>query len=1094
MEWRKAKTRIAGLALGLLVCGLAPVGAQQTGRITGRVVDAATNRPLAGVQVFVPPTGIGNITDQDGRYLLQNVPAGSVTVTAQLVGYKQGTVTTTVTAGQTVQANLGLQETAIELEQIVVTGAGIATQRKKLGNTIAAIDASRVTTAAVNDVSQMIAAREPGVSVLPSGGYTGEGARIRIRGSSSLSQLNEPVIYVDGIRMDRSATMFAPQGNPSKLDDIPPESIERVEILKGAAAATLYGTEASNGVIQIFTKKGRSGAPRFTLQVDQTAITMPTNRILPLSDFAETQADVDRIRARWGRTVEPFKPFTEDLIPTYFNTGYDQVYSLSVTGGSDRINYFVTGRFKDEDGPVAFGDLFSDTDPLTGRPRGFKETNDFQRRAQTQANVVITPIEKVRIGVNTMYAEMSGGVPNNGNNIYGVFPNLTQTFLRLACTEVGPNCPKVNLYGTNAFMTANEGVYAISEIESNHFTGSTNVNYTPLPTVKLDGTFGVDFINESNFFFRPFGYTVDNYATVEPEGRRSIEEVRNRVLTADFKAAWDTRFGEDISSTFLAGTQGFLSQRLSRSGTGTRFPGPGLEVAGAAAERSVSENWNRNTQVGGYLQEQLGWKDWAFVTAGGRWDANSAFGESFKAAFYPKMNASFIPTQAFGWNNPIVSTLRVRGAIGKSGLQPSSFAKFTTFSAQAAIDGPGIRPDGLGNQSLKPEVSTEIEGGAELGLFGDRASINFTYWNTNVKDALVAKQFSVAGGFINTQLANIGTLAKHGIDLSLQGTALRKSNVSLNLFINGAYLYQEIQDMGGAPALKTGGSYSRYRQYLAEGFAPGSFFAAKVADVEYPLQIGPGAATCTAPTREQALAYFATPRDPSAFKPLVQGNTTNGKPLSRENLEVTAGPAGVSPACGSGALLSYMGKSVPDWSGTFGWTLGFLGNFELTSVMEFKAGDFVYHDLSGEFRRSSPTIGRNVPNCVGFEATMRDPASTADARLDAALGWVRQCEGLAPLDGLNSITPADHIRWREATLTYRVPISLIERYGLASAQVSVGARNLALFTRDSFLGMDPEVTLNGRCNGGLDCNYLDATDGWQVPIPRRITFSTRVSF
>src|SRR5690606_1518624 len=152
----------------------------------------------------------------------------------------------------------------------------------------------------------------------------------------------EPIIYIDGIRMDRSPTDVAAQGNASKLDDIPPESIERMEILKGAAAATLYGTEASNGVIQIFTKKGRSGAPRFTLQIDQTAITMPTNRIEPISDFAENADDIARIKERWGRDVQLYEPFTENLIPTYFNTGHHQAYALSVSGGSDRIQYFVT--------------------------------------------------------------------------------------------------------------------------------------------------------------------------------------------------------------------------------------------------------------------------------------------------------------------------------------------------------------------------------------------------------------------------------------------------------------------------------------------------------------------------------------------------------------------------------------------------------------------------------------------------------------------------------------------------------------------------------------------------------------------------------
>ena len=697
MHWRRRGTYVLPCVLALCAGQLA--AQEQTGRITGRVVDASTNRPLVGVQVFVPPTGIGNLTDQDGRYLLQNVPVGENRVTAQLVGFKEAAATVTVTAGQTATANLALEETAIALDEIVITGAGVATQRRKLGNTIASIDANRVNTAAVSDVSQMLAAREPGVSVLPSGGYTGEGARIRIRGSSSLSQLNEPIIYIDGIRMDRSSTDFAPQGNPSKLDDIPPESIERIEILKGAAAATLYGTEASNGVIQIFTKKGRAGAPRFTLQIDQTAISMPTNRIEPLADFAENAADITRIKERWGRDVQLFEPFVEDgLIPSYFNTGYGQAYSLSVTGGSDRINYFLTGRFQDENGPSDFGSLFADI--------GLREEDDTQRRAQTTANVVIIPIEKVRVGVNTMYSELKQSVPNNGNNIYGVWPNLTQTHLRLACSEIGPNCPKVNVYGTGAFMTANEGIYQISEVEANHFVGSTNVNYTPIPSVKLDGTFGVDFINESSTFFRPFGWNVDQYVTANTDGTRSVGEVRTRVLTADFKASWEGNFGPNISNRLLAGTQGFLSQRTDRDGTGTRFPGPGLEVAGAGADQSISETWNRNTQVGGYLDNQVGFYDWMFVTVGGRWDANSAFGESFRTAFYPKVNTSLVPTDAFGWDSDVFSTLRVRAAIGKSGLQPSSFAKFTTYTPQPSAEGPGIRPSNLGNDNLKAEVAT----------------------------------------------------------------------------------------------------------------------------------------------------------------------------------------------------------------------------------------------------------------------------------------------------------------------------------------------------------------------------------------------------
>ncbi|HEX6308543.1 MAG TPA: SusC/RagA family TonB-linked outer membrane protein [Longimicrobiales bacterium] len=1077
----RARTSFTSIATRLLFLTLIsePLAAQETGRITGRVVDVATNRPLAGVQVFVPPTGIGNLTDSNGRYLLLNVPAGRHAVTAQLVGFRQGEVTVEVRAGETVIANLQLTETAITLDELVITGAGVATERRKLGNTIATIDAERANTAAVSDVSQLLAAREPGVAVLPSGGYTGQGARIRIRGSSSLSQLNEPIIYIDGIRMDQSSISFNTQGNPSKLDDIPPESIERIEILKGAAAATLFGTEASNGVIQIFTKKGRSGAPRFTLQIDQTAITMPLNRIEPLADFAENDNDVARIRERWGRDVALYEPFVEDLIPTFFNTGYHQAYSLSVTGGSDRITYFATGRFQDEDGPSDFGSLFSENPE---RP-DLRESNDTQRRTQMSANVAITPIEKVRIGVNTMYSELNQNSPENGNNIYGVWPNLTQAHLRLACGEVSAICPKVNLYGSGAFITANEALYSINEVDANHFTGSVNVNYTPIQAVKLDGTFGIDFVNESRTWFRPFGWNVNNYTTATVEGLRDVGEVRTRVVTADFKTSWEARLGEDVSNRLLAGAQGFMSQRTSRGGTGIRFPGPGLEVAGAGADQSVGEFWNRNTQVGGYLDNQIGWRDWAFVTVGGRWDANSAFGEAFNTAFYPKVNTSVLPTSAFGWDSDVVSTLRIRAALGRSGLQPSSFAKFTTYTPQPSAEGPGVRPSNLGNDSLKAEVATEKELGLELGLFDDRFGVEVTYWTTNVKDAIIARQYAVSGGFINEQLSNIGQLHKHGLDVALQGRAFQTRNLNLNLFVNGAYLVQEIEDMGGAPALKTGGSYSRYRQYLVEGFAPGSFFGPRVANIAIPLNLD---GSCTEPTRAAALAYFATPRDPAAFKPLVVGNEPGGFGQPNGTL--------ASHNCGTGALATYLGKPTPDWQGTFGFTLGFLGNFELNSIMEYKVGDFVSHDLSGEFRRTHAGIGRNTPACVGLESTLRNPASTADARLDAAVAWARTCEGLAPLDGLNAINTADHIRWREMSLTYRVPTSLIDRFGLASMQLSFGARNLALWVDQAFTGMDPEAVTNGRCNGGLDCNFLDATDLWQVPIPRRYTLSTRVSF
>jgi TonB-dependent starch-binding outer membrane protein SusC len=1048
----------------------APVAAQATGTLVGTVKDAASQRPLEAVQVYIGGTGIGALTNAAGRFLLLNVPAGEHTLVAELVGYRSGSQTATVSAGESVVVNFGLNQTAITLDQIVVTGAGVATERRKLGNTIATLEMSTLENAPITDFSQLIAGREPGVVALPSSGYTGEGARIRIRGSASLSQLNEPIIYVDGIRVDRSAVEnFNGQGNPSRLDDIPPESIERVEILKGAAAATLYGTEASNGVIQIFTKRGRAGAPRFTAQVDLTGISVPTNRILPISDFAESAADQARIASRWGKNVQLYEPYQEDLVPTLLETGFGQVFSASVSGGSSAFQYFVSGRVTNEDGPY---NAVKNFDPVPG----LKAEKDSNRRISSTSNFTIIPSSKVRIGISTLYSEMAQHTPDNSNNIYGVFSSALMTQLNKAQDN--------NLYGNPAFATTRENAYQQNFSSSQHFAGSMNIGFTPTDNFRLDGTFGVDFTSDDAVAFRPYRWNVDGFSGSTPEGNRTVAENRSREITADVKGSYIYK-NDVIENTFLFGSQGFLRQRQSAGGSGRDFPGPGLETLSALANQSSFENWLRVTQIGGYLQDQVGWNDWVFLTLGGRWDANSAFGESFNTAFYPKASISVVPSQGLDWTSETISTLRFRSAIGRSGLQPGAFDKFTTFSPLPSAEGPGVAPSNLGNDALKPEVSTEWEIGAEVGMFNDRWSLDATYWNRKVTDAMVARQFPVTGGFTRTQLDNIGEMSAYGVELNLRGALIQKEGLSLNVFVNGAYLNEEITDMGGAPALKTGGSYPRYRNFLTQGFSPGAFFGAKIADVAIPLNLD---GSCTEPSQQQALDYFSTPRNPSEFKPLAIANDASNNTFND--------PTGalVSHNCGEGLLESYLGKPTPDWGGSFGFNLAFANNFELSSLFEYKVGNYFVQDLSGMFRRANSFIGRNTPRSTELESIMKNPASSAQSRLDAAVAWAHEIEGLSPMSGMNGVFNANWIQWRELSLTYRVPSDIVEGWGLSTATVNLGARNLRLFMLGDYTGMDPEGNVIGRCNGGLNCNFLDSTEGWGIPIPRRFTISTRVTF
>jgi len=1070
--------RTSGMLRGGLVLALAltlgwaptPVAAQATGTIVGTVRDAATQRPLEAVQVYIGGTGLGALTTAAGRFLLLNVPAGEHPLAAEIVGYRSGAQTVTVGAGQSVAVDFALEQTAISLDQIVVTGAGVATEKRRLGNTIATLDASSLENAPISDFSQMIAGREPGVVLLPSSGYTGEGAQIRIRGSSSLSQSNEPIIYVDGIRVDRSAIeSFNSQGSPSRLDDIPPESIERVEILKGAAAATLYGTEASNGVIQIFTKRGRAGAPQFTAQADWSGISVPTNRMEPHADFARTPADQARIAERWGRNVALYEPFQEELLPTLFSTGFAQIYSASVSGGSDAFQYFVSGRVAAEDGPF---DAAKNFEPI----ENFEPGVDTNRRASLTTNFTVIPSTKVRIGVSTLYSDMEHHTPDNANNIYGVFPGSMHAQLR--------NADDSNLYGNPAFATVRETMYQQNFVNSQHFAGSTNIAFTPTESLRLDGTFGVDFTSDDAVTFRPFGWNVDGFSGSEPLGSRTVSEDRSREVTVDLKGSYVNNFGPSIENTFMAGGQGFIRQQQSAGGGGQDFPGPFLETLDALSDESSDETWLRVTQIGGYLQDQVGINNWVFLTLGARWDANSAFGEEFDAAFYPKAAISIVPSQGLDWQNETFSTFRIRSAIGRSGLQPGAFDKFTTYQPQNSAVGAGIAPDNLGNDALKPEVSTEWELGSEVGLFNDRWSVDATYWNRTVSDALVDRQFPVTGGFVSRQLDNIGEVKAWGVEVAVQGSLLQREGLSLNLFANTAYLNEEITDLGGAPPLKAGGSYTRYTNHLVQGFAPGSFFAAKFADhLAIPLNID---ASCTEPSMADALAYFSVPRNPSEFKPLALGNSP----------EVGFNDADGSLAshnCGTGLFESYLGKPTPDWAGSFGFNLAFANNFELASLFEYKLG-LQIQDLSGEFRRSNPSIGRNTPESAALYATMLNPASTAQQRLDAAIRWAREMEALDPVQGFNSVYDADWIQWRELSLTYRIPTDLVEGWGLSTATVNLGARNLRLFLLSDYPGMDPEGNVNGRCNTGLDCNFLQGTEGWGIPIPRRLTLSTRVTF
>ena len=1078
---RFTKTMLLWGAIGLLLAsGATEAAAQRTGTVRGVVRAEGTDRPIENAQVAVMATRIGTLTDREGQFEIANVPEGSVRLQIRAIGYATQTVVVSVLLTQPAVVNFVLRGSVIALDEIVVTGTGAAVEKKQLGNTIATIDFAKLQNAPVQTFSEALAAREPSVVVQASSGLAGSGARIRIRGTNSLSQSNEPIVYLDGIRIDNAGGLDGVSANaaaPSKLDDINPESIERIEVLKGAAAATLYGSQASSGVIQIFTKRGSQGAPRFSFRIEQGISTYP-DVFKPNAGFARDAAQAATINELYGLSVQPYEVFERTFVDDMLETGRQQSYSVSVTGGGQDVIYYVSGRVVNDNGP--FG----------GQQLG--PAKDVNRKVQGNFNISIFPRERLSFRVGGLFTDLRHELPNNGNNIFGVISLAMFGKPELASCDdidgdgkqdidptqmVGNTTPVCSVSGNPtgqiAFQTVRESMQQVTVQDAEHFNGNIAVTYQAASTLSLEGIFGIDVTNGRSFEFAPFGYDLDKFTGNNVDGFRSIGSRNHRELTVDLKGIWSTRFGGDFSSTLTTGVQAFISKNRTSGGFGSRFPGPGLEVAGAAANQSLSESSLETVNTGVFAQEQLGFDDFVYLTLGGRWDKASAFGEETSGKFYPKLGVSIIPSDMLSWGSSLLSTFRVRAAVGRSGLQPGAFDKFTTFGPGPTSEGPGLEPRNLGNEDLKPERSTEWEFGAEFGLFDDRAAVDVTYWRRVTRDALIARQFPVTGGFTQSQLDNIGELEGKGVELKFDWLAMNRENVSIGLFINGSYLKETINSMGAAPPIKVGGSYPRYRNFLKEGFAPGTFFGAKLVDFTPGSTVPFDTNGDDLPDTEAEFRAFL------AANPSISLSSSEMNPLIRDD-------------DGDGDLLDhFLGKPVPDWQGSWGANVTLWQNLQINTVFEFKTGNYSVTNLTDAFRQSNPSIGRNFKQIAEVESDLLNPAASVDAKFDAAMQWATQLKALAPFSGLNTIENARFVRWRELSFAYRVPASFSSRFGLENFTISLSGRNL--FKWDGYTGIDQEMNAIARCGGAgaasRDCNFLDGVDAFGLPLPRRYTLA-----
>jgi TonB-linked SusC/RagA family outer membrane protein len=760
--------RMTGLA-ALLVATSASALAAQSGTVAGVVVAEGSSTPISEAQVRVASSTTGTTTDAAGRFRLTGLTGTDVSLEIRRLGYRPTTVSARV---GTTDLRVELPEKRVELDAVVVTGTAGATERRAVGNAVSTIKASEVTDLApVQNISGLLNGRAAGVVVLSASGNVGTGSRIRVRGTSSLSLTNQPLIYVDGVRVNREAASGPSNqafgsSSISRMNDLNPDEIESIEIIKGPAAATLYGTEASNGVVQIITKKGAAGKAQWMLTAKHGGnyLEDPEGRF-PVN-YQTVNGAIEALDI-----VEREKSLGHPI----WRTGKVGIYDLSVNGGSELFRFYVSGALENSEG----------IDP-----------NNSVHRVNSRANVTLTPNSKTTVNVSTGYAAGRTRLPCEagcGGRVWGTILANPQNLVGANARQRGFHSGTPEEYDllTNFWQ------------QLDRFTGSLQLNHAPISWFTHRLNAGTDRTGEDNVDFTP---RVDSLVNTPawgsgPLGGKSQNNRRINVNTVDYAATASFDLTPQLRSQSSAGAQFYQTETSFIGASGSIFPAPGLSAISALTIRNApTQDFVEERSLGFFVQQQIGWNDRVFLTGGLRSDDHSAFGQNFDRVYYPKVSASWVVSEEPFWKLTPVTALKLRAAYGQSGQQPANFDALRTYSPVA---GPGdvaaATPNTIGNPDLGPEKGEEIELGFDAGFLNDRLGLEFTYYNKKNKDAILLREIPGSLGFSGSQPFNAGSVKNTGLELLARARPWDRQPVSWDVTVNLSTNTNEILSLGPPP-------------------------------------------------------------------------------------------------------------------------------------------------------------------------------------------------------------------------------------------------------------------------------------------------------
>lgn len=756
-----------------------PVEAQEAGTIQGTVTDARTGTNLSSAQISVVGTQRGTLSAEDGSYRIPNLTPGEIEVRATFLGFATSTQALTLQAGETATVNLQLSPSVLSLDELLVTGTAGRQERRAQAASVASLDAASLTEVApVTTVGNLLQARTAGVSVTTASGTAGSTQRIRLRGSASVNLSNDPLVFIDGILMDsRQNELFDAGGQAaSRLNDLNPNDIESIEIVRGPAASTLYGSDASAGVIHIRTKRGRAGtgfSQNVTYEFGASETVWEGE-----ANFGTCNETLTQIQASLCFGLQAGDWISDNPLTRLdvWQTGIAHSFSWSGRGGGENFGYFLSFYSSEEEGV------------LPG--------NEFNRYSG-RMNFDFTPRDDLRVDASMGVSRTDNAFPHNDNSQYGYLAGAMLGFPQ-----------SVGLTPQEGWFGANRQVEAISAIENSNMVLRVNpsiaANYNPLPWFSHRFNLGADITRSEALEFYPKNDNGWYDTDTENSGQISHRRQNRDQITFDYLGSIRRPIGSSWVADLAFGSQ-VVATRSDLAGA----VGQGLTTNAArsidAAAQTTGEQQYSESRYGGLLSQlDLAYQDRIYLQLGGRVDRSSAFGRDVDTFYSPKVGVSYVISEEgffpIGLESA-VSTLRLRSVWGATGRSPGSGASLTTFepapfALTATSVGSGALPLNPGNPELRAEKGIEWEVGFDAGLLDERIGLEVTYYDKTSQDLLLRRPLAPSVGFHQNPFVNIGEVKNAGWEVGLNARLLDRPGFSWDARANFYTNTNTVTDLG----------------------------------------------------------------------------------------------------------------------------------------------------------------------------------------------------------------------------------------------------------------------------------------------------------